>query len=685
MLRFHRAAALILIAAAATALSLVLAGCPSTPPLNSLTLLPSDACATSACMPPSPTGLPDACTVPSATFNTWFQPIAPATTGTPTLNGAVLPANSVSFPNTPNCSFYQWAQQDFLWLTSPTTAQYGGTGLILDSPAFFDVSPPDASGTRTLLAHTANFIRPFALRAAQVGPQGLQLIFDASGRPLQVKPAERGATPIVLDVSGQRVEVVHARLGKDGKPILLDKDGNVIHAQPSRGVKPEEQAQIATAQIPKLITAQKFIIDGFPIFIDPALAVIDVEQGQASFGGNGGVLEAQSTAGGSLVYFATIVNDVYAYYATGVLDGKISLPPLLAFGQAQGCPTSGSCQVCPPPGSAAGTTCFPTTSGDLTLITNFANGHTTFPDANALAIEVKSAWVDASTLPNASSYITMSATIPTYTHTSTTTWTANTGTAGQKTVQLALVGMHVVGSAAGHPEMIWATFEHVANAPRATYSYINNTGTSTAPVTATVTQNTATVPVIGGASVPWLFSATNATSFNNQNMSYNSSSTPPTIVANPPSTISPSNTIRWKAFGGASDIVPNPVDPSTAASNTELIGFNNSIRLPGMLVSGDVRGNYVMTGATWTVNGFPNQGFGESTASCANLNTLANGCAVGTSALSNTTMETYQQGTDPTLAHGGTNCLSCHTTNTTFVSHIFINQATGKAGLKALF
>ena len=41
--------------------------------------------------------------------------------------------------------------------------------------------------------------------------------------------------------------------------------------------------------------------------------------------------------------------------------------------------------------------------------------------------------------------------------------------------KLAMVGMHVVGRAVkGHPEMIWATFEHVDNfAPNDTFSYTN--------------------------------------------------------------------------------------------------------------------------------------------------------------------------------------------------------------------
>jgi hypothetical protein len=631
MTRSSEAVRLVLILAAG-AMILVFAACPSTPPLNPLTLLPTDACASSTCMPPS-----SVCVVPPTTFETWFQ--TPSTTIPAPVNTVFAPANSVGFLNTPNCSFYQWAKQDFLWLTSPAPLTYGGGGgLIVDSPAFFDVTPPATDGSRTFLRHSAGIIRPFPLRAAQAGPQGLQLIFDASGRPFQFKLAEAGAKPLVRDITGQTVEVAHVRVEK-GQTILLDASGKVIQAQPSQVIKandrPNDRAT-ATAPIPTMITAQKFMIDGFPIFIDPSLAVISVEQGEAV---TDGVLEAQTSAGGSLVYFATIVNDVYAYYATGVKEN----PPGIVLG------TNSICSTLP-------NNCFPITSGDLSKITTFASAHgETFPDPNALAIEVKSAWVEAAGLSDKGSYITMTATIPTYTHTSSTTWTAS----GQQTVLLALVGMHVVGSVAGHPEMIWSTFEHFANAPRATYSYINSSGATT-----TVTQNAGNLPVFGGSSVPWVFSATSASTFNHQNMTYNFPPAPGTITANSPSTISPSNTIRWKSFGGASDITPNPIDSSTAASNTEIIAINNSVS--GMLASADVRNNYVMTGATWTINGFAPIGGGISIPSC-----LSNGCPVGTSALSNTTMETYQQGKDTTLANGGTNCLTCHVTNTTDVSHVF--------------
>jgi hypothetical protein len=573
------------------------------------------------------------------------------------LNTTFAPANSVTFSNLANCAFYQWAMQDFLWLTSPTTSAYGGTGLILDSPAFYDVSPPGAGGSRTFLPHTSGFIHPLALRAAQADAQGLQLIFDASGTPIQVKAAAKGAAPIVLNTAGQKVQIAHVQLGRDRKPILLDAQGNTILAQRSVGVKPEAPAEKSNAEVPLMITAQKFVIDRFPIFIGPSLSVIDVEQGEA----DGGVVEAQLTSGGSLIYYATLVNDVYAYYATAVLDNTSFV--------------LGGDGICTPPVPPHNTPpCFPTTQPQLNQITTFASGHgTTFPDASALAIEVKSAWVVAAGLPNLSSYITMNATIPIYSPTvpppSGTTTLTDTGKT--QTVQLALVGMHVVGSTAGHPEMIWATFEHVANAPRDTYSYVNASGATTP-----VNLNVATLPTIAGSSAPWLLSQTSApnndTLFNAENMTYNASPTPPpapTITNLAPSTsIAPGNTMRWKPFGAATDVNPNPVDPSIAVSNTEIIAVNNSINNPTapFLTSGDVRLNYVMTGATWTAGGAAPTG--------APAGFPVGGNQVGTSSLANTTMETYEQGspTSPQTQAKGSNCFSCHNgSNTTNVSHVF--------------
>jgi len=550
---FSKVARRMLIALAALPLLMLFVACPG-PPLNPQNL-PSDAS--------------DACPLSAATFNTWFH------SGSVTLDGAVDPANSLN-NLIPNCGFYQWSEQMFMWLTSPTPPSYGGGGgRIFDSTPFFDVSPPDANGIRTFLPHSAGLIHAFPLRAAQVGPHGLVVVMDRSRRLLEVQPPDPQAKPLIRDQSGKTVEIAHVRPDKNGKLILLDPAGQTILAQPPEVKKMVDQKRTSNA-----FMVNKFIIDGFPIFIDPSLAVVDVEQGQA---GDSSVLEAQTTANGSLVYYATVVNDVYAYFATGVKDGAITTTT---------------------PGQ------FPTTLSDLNATIAFATGHgkpnPPFPDPNALAIEVKSSWVLAAGLPNLSSYITMTATVPTYNQTNPNTWTPT----GQQTVQLAMVGMHVVGSTLNHPEMVWATFEHLANAPRAQYSYIN-----TSSATVIVPQNPAAA---------WVFTANGSGGpFNNPHMSFTG---PPSnnIQSINPFTISPSDTLRMDPFG---------IDGSNASSNTEIISTNNHVR--GMMASGDVRGNYILTGATWIAGGGP----------------PSSGFQVGTNTMTNATMETYQQ---------GSNCFDCH-------------------------
>src|ERR1035438_8599525 len=185
--------------------------------------------------PPVPTDAQDACPLPAATFASWFQ------SGTVSLNGVVNPADSLNTNPTPDCGFYAWSEQMFMWLNSPAPSAYGGGAHIFDSPAFrsaehtpelqsprhlvcrfftdtatteiytlslhdalpiwseqmfmwlnspapsaygggahifdspafFDVSPPDAGGNRTFIGHTAGLLYAFPVRDAQRGPHDL--------------------------------------------------------------------------------------------------------------------------------------------------------------------------------------------------------------------------------------------------------------------------------------------------------------------------------------------------------------------------------------------------------------------------------------------------------------------------------------------------------------------------------
>jgi hypothetical protein len=118
----------------------------------------------------------------------------------------------------------------------------------------------------------------------------------------------------------------------------------------------------------------------------------------------------------------------------------------------------------------------------------------------------------------------------------------------------------------------------------------------------------------------------------------------PGIVALGSFQVTPSDTIRWKPFGAASNVSPNPL-ASPETSNSDIISINNSISTNmSTTMAGDVRGNYIFSGATWAIPGAP----GPS----------GSGTQVGTSQLDNSTMETYDQGAGTTS--GGSSCLDCH-------------------------
>jgi len=529
-------------------------------------------------------------------FAGWFH------SGAVTANGLVDPPNSVTFINQPNCPFYQWAERMFMWLTSPAP----GGGRILDSEIFFDVSPVDEKGNRTFIPHVAGKTLEFNLRAAKVGPHGLPVIFDTTGKMLEVQEPQLAPSgkQVILDSAGKQVEIERATL-ENGVPSFLDQAG-----KPIQGAKPLPSTrlknQLAVQELPTANIVQKVMIGETPVFMTLSGKIVDVEQGQAV---DNGVLEAQN---GSLVYYATMVNDVYAYFLTR--EKTRSLTDL-----------------------------FPTTKAELDKIKDFAAAHgTTFSDPNTLVVEVKSSWVKAAGLAHRGTYITMNATIPTYDKSNPKRWKPN----GKENVELALVGIHVVGSVAGHPEMIWATFEHFNNVPIAEYKYNSTGGQKTVP------QET---------SGPWLFSSNNPSSFNVMHMLASGLDIVP-VSLNP---ISPRDTIRWKPWGAAANLQPNPISGGlnasnaerVVASNTEILSINNNVR--GMMADGDIRRNYIMSGATWTAGGAPP--------------TPAN--QVGTSQLANSTMETYQQGKDNTTNHGGSNCLTCHVTLTPsqgVLSHIYV-------------
>jgi hypothetical protein len=150
----------------------------------------------------------------------------------------------------------------------------------------------------------------------------------------------------------------------------------------------------------------------------------------------------------------------------------------------------------------------------------------------------------------------------------------------------------------------------------------------------------------------WLFNSNASNpSVNVQNMIIGGNDSINQVIDTVP--MGPSNILMVCAWGVANDSIPNGEDASPAASNSEIISINNSIRK--MLVGNDVRKNYLLIGATWTFGGTAPNG-----TSYAPHNTV-NGVAIGTAQLANSTMETFVQSptNTPVYQQFGT-CFGCH-------------------------
>jgi hypothetical protein len=593
-------------------------------------------CATSGFAQALPSNPLQTCT---ANIAPWFQ------SGSVTLNGVVNPANSLNLDTSDNCNFYLWSEQMFLWMTSPASSIYGGNGRVFQSPVFYAITSCGSNGSLCFVPQFPIIppILPAATASdAQTKSSAAKLPPLKNAKRLKnftaaLRPAKRGANglPVVIDRQGRPIEITDAQLSPRGKPLVVGANGKVEVSKITRdaatkkiqfidaaGKVISKPKPLLSAALKKSRAGQRFFMsDGTAIVVDSGGVVLDVSPEQA--GSVGAVLLNQKN---SVVYYTTVVNDVYAWFLTGVANGAIN--------------TNNQ---------------FPTTQADLNQITAYAAQYgVTLSDANALTMEAKLSWVDASTLSNPSAYITTQAEVPVYNTSSTTSWPQTSSTI----VTLALLGMHVVGTSNGHPEMIWSTFEHFGNSPNGTYQYVNTSGTPT-----TVNQNT---------SGSWVLTSNGSSGpFNVAHANYLSA---PTINAQSGQTISGSDTLRVYAFGVAPTGIPNQNDSTPAIANTEVISLNNSVL--GQLASGDVRANYYFVGSTWTFGGFaPTQPYPVV---IQNPSANINGAEIGTSYLTNSTMETYQQATGTSAS---TNCFSCHnngggtppagTAVTTAVSHIY--------------
>jgi hypothetical protein len=243
-------------------------------------------------------------------------------------------------------------------------------------------------------------------------------------------------------------------------------------------------------------------------------------------------------------------------------------------------------------------------------------------------LEFKSAWRVVAKGENTSTLITRMAKLPVL-----------TTKGGKVTVdpdqeprqeKVALVSLHVVGVAKGHPEFIWATFEHIRNAPELPVDLLNREPFDALP------------KGISGvvAEEAWTFcpEGTLAKDCSIQ--------TPPAVrlISEADQTLAPVTPIfRYYAFGG-----DNPRGVSS---------LNASVH--EKLAKGDVRRNYEMIGAVWIDRPLDRDG---QEGTFVENKPFDNDVLAGATKLSSSTMETFTQ-----ITPGEKNCFGCHDTQSVLV------------------
>jgi len=396
----------------------------------------------------------------------------------------------------------------------------------------------------------------------------------------------------------------------------------------------------------------------------------EIELGQA---GGGDVLLSQKD---SLVYYGLHANDVFALYTTGQknkvfnnsTEWGLADEDSACLAQYESCASeiAGFCKE-------QLNTCthdnFPSTLAQMKVVKDFATSYG-YPlsstqlnikkPTSPMAIELKTSWIDASTLTNSKDYVLTQAVVPVFDRSAPKgPWTIKENE--EKT--LAMVGMHVVGTVNGHPEMIWNTFEHVNNVPDNTYVYTN---TSNQPATQEYNSKGNWNFLPSKAAAPSSITA-NAKVITDSDGSLTSCiiSVPPKQPKDPQTTCTPVKATNPDI--ASIDILR--VDPwgnqhgvntkANVSNNTDLVSINVSVL--SQLKAGDIRGNYIQTGGVWTAKGqIPPDGTDSNLRGSLNL--------------ANTTMETFYQ-----FQHKGKNafnpenCFGCHGTKkaATEVSHIF--------------
>lgn len=198
-----------------------------------------------------------------------------------------------------------------------------------------------------------------------------------------------------------------------------------------------------------------------------------------------------------------------------------------------------------------------------------------------------------------------------------------------KRAKVALLGLHVVGQTKGHPEFLWATFEHNSNSPRVTDGAFQ-------PSPSTFYSGNFTLYQAG----------TTYDKVNLQNQAGSAQSLNFDVASQ---RFSPStNVVLQNQTGGETFSPDGPLN---------IAAVNHA----GQITLGGLKGNPTSTFANYGLIGTVWMNEGVYSLSNPDWEKIGQANAVGSVNLANSTAETFQQSAGvPATASGNNNCFSCH-------------------------
>lgn len=298
----------------------------------------------------------------------------------------------------------------------------------------------------------------------------------------------------------------------------------------------------------------------------------------------------------------------------------------------------------------------------ITAAGNFPDAGTAnpdFPTGVDQVVELKTAWQILDPAGDNSSYYTRAVTVE-----------------GERDLLLGLIGFHIVVNTGLHPEFIWATFEHVANAPNCTVNTNQGFQTTQQPHDWALVGPTCNACVQKNYEdgTDLLSACATECSWNPADDKQPAAQLDPqgnTILTGTPSDIC---LVEYLGTGDATT-----TDGMTNIANIELLNskLSGATGLFAMQGSDEtqVLQNYILAGAVWT----------DMTSFVPSDDKKYKTDITGSTALANASMESFSQPGSNSTDFFDIGCFSCHgdasPTNTAAASHLLSDTAGGAPGL----